>query len=138
MKFSSQSRFVAACIALFSMLFMQLAVASYTCPGMTMGNESASAVMSSDGVDQMAMTGCEGMDMEQPTLCHAHAYGEAARQSLDKSELPPVQPFVPAGLVLSLLVADIASVPSFAPHTSILLTRTTAPPVAIRHCCFRI
>ena len=76
--------------------------------------------------------------MQQPALCHAHAFGDAAKQSLDKSELPAVQPFVPAGMVLELPVVDAAFIPTTAPRTTLFLTRATAPPIAIRHCCFRI
>jgi hypothetical protein len=134
MKLSFPSRLVVACIALFSMLFMQLAMASYTCPGMEVGSESASASMPG-----MEMAGCEGMDMQQPTLCHTHAFGEATKQSLDKADIPQVQPFIPVGFVLALPAVDAAIGTTAAPtHTSILLTRTTAPPIAIRHCCFRI
>jgi hypothetical protein len=119
------------------MLFMQLAAASCTCTGMAMESESASAFMP-DAADQTIMAGCEGMDKEQPSFCHAHAFGEATKQSLDNPEFPSVQPFVPAGLMLALQVIVIASAPATPPRASILLTRTTAPPIAIRHCCFRI
>lgn len=137
MRKSALSRFVVACITLFSMLSMQLAVASYICPMTGMGGNSTSAFAATDDVAQMSMAGCEGMDMQQPALC-PHAFGDATKQSLDKSELPSVQPFMPAGMVLELPVLDAAFSQTAAPHATTLLTRATAPPIAIRHCCFRI
>lgn len=110
------------------MLFMQLAVASYVCPGM----------QTESGGDMVAMAGCDGMDTTQPGLCHALAVDQAAKQSLDKPDLPPVQPFVPVELVLVLDAMSMATCPRAAPPEAFLLTRTTAPPVAIRNCCFRI
>lgn len=138
MKLSRPSRFIAAFIALFGMLFMQLAVASYVCPGMKTGGGSDTVAMSATGVDQQGMSRCEGMDMTQIGLCHAHAYDQAGKQSLDKPELPLVQPFVPVGLVLALDAIDVTARPLAMPPESSLLTRTTAPPISIRNCCFRI
>lgn len=133
MKLSRPSRFIAAFIALFSMLFMQLAVAGYACPELNIGLVSQSVAMSADAG---SMPGCEDMDQEQPSLCHAHA--QAGKQSLDKPELPHVQSFVAAAL--TLVFRDIA--PAYSPLAaqpdSVLLTRSTAPPLAIRNCCFRI
>lgn len=126
-KLSRPSRVIAAFIALLSMLFMQFAMASYVCPGMNSGNGSGTAVMSK----------CENMDMAQSGLCHAHAHDLTSKQSLDKPELPSVQPFVPGGLVLAVMV-DLAARPLATPPESSLLTRSTAPPIAIRNCCFRI
>lgn len=130
-----QSRFVAALIALFSMLFMQLAVASYACPGLKMGQDSKAVAMVADTANQN-MSGCTGMDMEQPGLCHAHDH--AGNQSLDKPELPQVQPFMAVGLTLTLIPIEIAYRPLVSHPEDLLLTRATAPPLSIRNCCFRI
>lgn len=132
-----QSRFVAALIALFSMLFMQLAVASYACPGLKMGQDSKAVAMATDtDTATQNMSGCTGMDMEQPGLCHAHDH--AGNQSLDKPELPQVQPFMAVGLTLTLIPIDVAYRPLATQPQDLLLTRTTAPPLSIRNCCFRI
>lgn len=137
MKLPRSSRLIAAFLALVSMLFVQLAMASYACPHMPAGGNGAPAAMSA-GIAHSGMVGCDGMDAAQPALCHAHAHGDTAKQALDKPELPPVQAFVPAGLVLTLSLTGIASEPSDTPSKPLLLTRATAPPIAIRHCCFRI
>ncbi len=130
-----QSRFVTALIALFSMLFMQLAVASYACPGLKIGQDSKAVAMATDTANQN-MSGCTGMDMEQPGLCHA--YDHAGNQSLDKPELPQVQPFMAVGLTVTLIPIGVAYRPLATQPQDLLLTRTTAPPLSIRNCCFRI
>ncbi|MFZ6768730.1 hypothetical protein ACO0LM_16865 [Undibacterium sp. Di26W] len=137
MKLSRPSRLAAVFIALFSMLFMQLALASYACPGMTTGGGQDSAQVSLS-TDNAPMPGCERMDKEQPGLCHAHAQNEWSKQSLDKPSIPDVQAFTPAGIVLVIRTADFtATVPQTAP-ASRLLRHQTAPPISIRNCCFRI
>lgn len=133
MKLSRRSRFIAAFIALFSMLFMQLAVAGYACPEFKVGLVNKSVAMSADAG---SMPGCEGMDQEQPSLCHAHA--QAGKQSLDKPELPHVPSFVAAALTLVFDDIEPAYDSIAAQPNSVLLTRATAPPLAIRNCCFRI
>lgn len=137
MKPSRPSRFIATLVAAFSMLFMQLAVASYVCPGMAPANGGTAAATSA-AVRHVAMIGCEGMDTDQPALCHAHAQGETAKQSPDKPELPDVQPFVPAVMVAAWYPAAMPFAASVTPPPSISLARALAPPIAIRHCCFRI
>jgi hypothetical protein len=135
MKLSRQSRFVAALIALLSVLFTQFAVASYACPGLTMDHAGIAVAMAPVANDD-SMEGCMGMDKEQPHLCHA--YDQAGDQSLDKPGVPPLQAFVPMALVLTLVITDTAILPIHE-HTELsLLTRTTAPPLSIRNCCFRI
>ncbi len=135
MKLTHPSRVVAALIALFSMLFMQFAVASYACPMLTMGQADAAIAMSADSADQ-GMAGCTGMDTTQPSLCHAHDH--AGHQSLDKPELPQVQAFVATGLALTVSSIELAHPPAATPSQASSLTRTTAPPLSIRNCCFRI
>lgn len=132
---SRQFRFIAALIALCGMLFMQLAVASYACPELQMGPSDAAATKSMGAVDQN-MPGCQGMDQVQPSLCHAH--DQVGSQSLDKPEIPQVQPFLATGLALTLIPLDVASHPAATPPESVWLTRATAPPLSIRNCCFRI
>lgn len=132
---SRQFRFVAALIALVGMLFMQLAVASYACPGVMMGQGDHAVTVPADNADQN-MSGCQGMDEAQPNLCHA--YGHTGSQSLDKPDLPQVQPFVAVGLALPLISIDITHRPAATPPEADQLTRSTAPPLSIRNCCFRI
>lgn len=123
-------------IALFGMLFMQLAVASYACPGLTMGQGNDGAIAMSAASVGQNMAGCQGMDDAQPNPCQA--YGQVGNQLLDKPDLPQVQPFVAIGLALPLLPIDVTAAPTAIPVETAQLSRSTAPPLAIRNCCFRI
>jgi hypothetical protein len=125
MKLSRPSRFIAALLTIFSLLFTQLAVAAYACPA------SNAAAMSAMG----DMAGCQAMDMDQQGLCAAHC--DPGHQSLDTPGAPHVQPFVAAALAVVLISAH-AQQPAAALPDAYRLTRTTAPPLSIRNCCFRI
>ena len=125
-----------ALVALFSMLFMQFAVAAYACPALMGGPESSvDAVMA-------AMPDCDQVhspstaDAQSPALCHAHC--QDVKSALDKPEVPVV---APALLVVSAILVPLEAVavltPGAADRDSLLL-RITSPPISIRHCCFRI
>jgi hypothetical protein len=134
MKTSLTSRLLTAIVAIFSMLFMQLAVASYACPGESparLNGVTAATAMAGD------MANCDGTDPAQPTLCHSYVHGEATKQSLAKTPVPDVPPFVPAALMLTLQVFNVV-LPVLQTYPPIALARTSAPPIAIRNCCFRI
>lgn len=118
------SRALAAIVTIFSLLFAQLAVAAYACPRL----EAA--------VQQAAMPGCAEMQMQEAALCHTHC--DAAGQSLDRPDLPQVQAFVPAALSVVLSPEPRAQLRAHPDAGQPPLTRSTAPPLAIRHCCFRI
>ena len=137
MRIIARSRFVVACVALAGMLFIQFAAASCIC-WPTIGDGKADSTAVSGGAGRIAMADCPDMHAEQSAVCHVHANGDAAKQTLDKSELPSIQPFAPSILFLTLHFVDAASAASFAPRQPLVLTRATAPPLAIRHCCFRI
>lgn len=130
-------RLFTVCIALFSILFMQCAMASYVCPGMSMGAGNIEMTAMSVDVESSSMPGCEGMDKNQPGLCHAHAQDQQSKQSLDKPQIPDVQPFIAVGLVLALYAIDFDVLLAPAQPESRILPRSTAPPIAIVNCCFR-
>lgn len=78
-----------------SLLFSQLALASYVCPGQ--GDAEAMAAM------MVAGQPCEGMDQVQPTLCHQHSAGTV--QSFEAIKLPAAsQPVVVQVLELPLVL----------------------------------
>ncbi|WP_342114535.1 hypothetical protein [Pseudoduganella sp. OTU4001] len=124
MKMCRRSRFVAAVVTLFSLLFMQLAVASYSCPK---GGDLAAA-----GVN------CAGMDASQPSLCKAKAVDQAAKQSLDKPDAPLVLPFFAADFAGHVTPASWTPIPFYGAVAPPDWGRQVAPPIAIAHCCFRI
>jgi hypothetical protein len=126
-------RALGAILALFSMLFMQLAVAGYVCPSSTTGSLVGEVVASAAMV---GMPDCDHPDAVQPTLCHASAH--AVHQSLDKHEPPTVQPFVPASIVHVLLYAAVPVSPDRFELNTAHPSGASPPSLAIRHCCFRI
>ncbi|HYD78467.1 MAG TPA: hypothetical protein VEC06_01555 [Paucimonas sp.] len=130
MKPTRTSRFVTALVALFGVLFMQLAVAAYACP-----NLDVARMLQAAEPAQPVMAGCEEMDAEQPVLCYA--YGQAADQSLDKPSAPQIPPFIPAALVNDIEPVLDALHAAARPAPEPALARATAPPLSIRHCCFR-
>ena len=129
MSLRRRNRLFTVLIALISLLSMQFALASYVCP------RTASGVAA---MTQMAMP-CEetmagAMDGLQPGLCHAHC--QAEHQSADKYQVPAAA--MPIHTRADFITLRLVPVPPGAPLQAPLLTRTTAPPVAVRHCCFRI
>jgi hypothetical protein len=134
MKLPRKYRILTALVALFSMLFMQLALASYACPALQGGDMSPSMVH--DGSSAQSMPGCEQPDPDTPALCHAHCLD--GKSSLDKPQTPVASP---AAVIVSAILIRIE--PLLPPRSSgdqpdFLLSRITSPPIAIRHCCFRI
>jgi hypothetical protein len=134
MKMPRKHRILTAFAALFGMLFMQLAVAAYACPGL-MGSDLPQAV-ADDAAPMSSMPGCEQPDLAQPALCHAHCLDGTS--SLDKPQTPVASPA--AVIVSAILTPTEPLLPARAPGTrpDFLLSRTTSPPIAIRHCCLRI
>lgn len=118
--------------ALFSLLFMQLAVASYACPGAESKVAAISAMAEAGMPCAQSMT--VNMDEEQPNLCKAHC--QAGQQVADKYELPA--PVALTALLPDFTLQAIAPVYQGASLQAPHLMRTTAPPVSIRHCCFRL
>ena len=134
MKPTRRSRVATALFTLFSILFMQYAMASYACPELAMGNAD-SVAMRSD-MAGVGMSGCIGMDSAQAGLCHAH--DQAGNQSLDKPELPQIQPFMAVALVTTLIPTDASWGATATLPEAASLAHATAPPLSILHCCFRI
>lgn len=133
MKLSRSNRLVTVLVALFSLLYMQLAVAAYACPELD-PTRAQSAVMR--GADGMPMANCDGIDPQSPSLCHAHS--QAGKQSLDKAQSPSVQPFAAARILVEVVHLEQPLALGVALPSSFLLAASSAPPIAIRNCCFRI
>lgn len=134
MKLLRKYRILTALIALFGMLFMQLAVASYACPEVP--GMSGATIMATDAGGMDPMPGCDQPDPKAPALCHAHCIDGQA--SLDKPQVSSVSPiaFIVFAVLAPLEHRVLAALPITEPLS--LLDRITAPPIAIRHCCFRI
>ncbi|MGK2899580.1 MAG: hypothetical protein ACSLE9_12995 [Burkholderiaceae bacterium] len=88
-------RLTTAFFVVLSLLFSQLALANYVCPGAT--DTLVMAEMMAAGVP------CEGMDQAQPTLCHQHSAGAA--QSFEAVKVPvPSLPAIVQVLVVPLVL----------------------------------
>ncbi|EGF30317.1 hypothetical protein IMCC9480_1708 [Oxalobacteraceae bacterium IMCC9480] len=122
MKILPLRRLLVVFVAIIGVLFAQLALAAYACPGQT----SAMVVQ--------AMPDCAGMDLAQPGLCHASQHD--GHQVPDKPGTPHAPLFIPAALVRQLVPATLP-VPRRIPP-GFLLARTTAPPNTILHCRFQL
>ncbi|TBR76558.1 MAG: hypothetical protein EPN64_07045 [Burkholderiaceae bacterium] len=132
MIFLRRHRLITVLFALVNLLFMQLAVASYACASQLQKVNEAAVMAKADVPCAQSMQ--LSMDDAQPSLCQAHC--QAGQQSADTHELPsPVAlSALPVALTLPVAIPVFFGAPLQAPH----LKRTTAPPVAIRNCCFRI
>jgi len=124
-------RHVAAILALFSVLFSQLAIAAYACPGFAAMAEVASPAMPDmPDCDQSMPAG------ERSALCHAHCL--QGDQSLDKA----ASALQAMSAALAYPVAErvrLVQAPMDSPRASdSILDRPTGPPLAVRHCRFHI
>jgi hypothetical protein len=135
MKLRRKYRVLTALIALFGVLFTQLAVAAYVCPSLLQGDKHTTT-MAGDPSPMQSMPNCDQPDSTEPALCLAHC--QDAKSSLDKPDLPAV---APATFIISSILTALAP-PLLAPIRDVerdsLLLRITSPPISIRHCCFRI
>ena len=130
-------------------LFAQLAVSAYTCPGLSsaasMRMQMAAAAAPDGGSTDAAMAtadrqapSCEDMagpmDPEFANLCAEHCHH--GQQSDQTSTLT-----VPAALLNVLYVTPLAPEPVVAPRPAANATSSlvaASPPHTILHCCFRI
>ena len=97
-----------------SLLFSQLALASYACPAMN--NGAAMAQMMASGAP------CDGMDSAQPVLCHQH--GADLSKSFEVVKV--ASPSLPA--IVQVLVIPIVLDPADAAALSITATVPVRPP----------
>lgn len=100
-------RLTTTLVVVLSLLFSQIALAAYVCPGPDM----------QPSMEEMMAAGmpCEGMDDQQPVLCHQHHAGSV--QSAEAVKLPTVAPaavvmVLQAPLVLQAIEAEQLGVPT--------------------------
>ena len=97
-------RCTTAFLVVLSLLFSQLALASYVCPG-----EAEAASMA--GMTMVAGEPCEGMDTAQPVLCHQHAADMSLSFEPVKLATPSLPAIVQVLLVPLVLVAQGHALP---------------------------
>ena len=127
-------------------LFAQLAVASYACPGLkvmdSVGNGGAATAMHGVVADTAAEpaampSGCDQMDPNAANLCAGHC--RQGQQSADTATVPAVSLGIPTFLYSLSLEPQhsLGSGRSF-PAPDARLDAAPEPPHAILHCVFRI
>jgi hypothetical protein len=130
MRYPRRIRLVSAIVALLSLLFMQVALAAYACPNLIPAQSTS--MLDSSG---QPMVDCPEADKQSPALCYADTHKQTP--SLEKPANPSVMPFVATGFALPLLwPEDRAAMPNR--PLVFLHASGTSPPIAIRHCCFRL
>ena len=130
MRYPRRIRLLSAVVALLSLLFMQVALAAYACP--TLIPAQSTPMLDRPG---QPMVDCPEADKQSPTLCYADTHKQTV--SLEKPTSPSVMPFVATGFALSVLwPEDRGAMPT--PPLVFLHASGTSPPIAIRHCCFRL
>jgi hypothetical protein len=98
---------VRRCVTVFavmvSLLFSQLALAAYACPG----------VPDSTVMTEMMAAGepCAGMDMAQPVLCHEHAVAKTLSFEPLKIATPSLPAIVQTLVLPVLLASDVRGLP---------------------------
>ena len=115
-------RLTTACFVVLSLLFSQLALAAYVCPGQA--DAEAMAAMMAAGEP------CSGMDQQQPVLCHQHAVDPG--KTFEAVKLPTAaQPAVVQVLELPLTLdadearaAPVAAMPEARPPPDPLFLST--------------
>lgn len=134
MFFARRHRLLTVLFALVSFLFMQMAVAGYACPGSSASANAAAMTNMAKAGNPCTESMLLNMDDVQPNLCQAHC--QTGHQSADKYDIPSL----PTAALLGSMLAYTVEIPVFsgAPLQTPHLMRTTAPPLTIRNCCFRI
>jgi len=123
------SRRLIAKLAVALLLFMQLAVAAYACPGMAY--ESSPAMTSA-----MDMEGdcCPTLDPAAPNLCLQHGQQDSQAAGISS---PPTLFLVDLPLLAVVPAIALSFEPALADVPPEFLAHTTAPPLAIRFGIFR-
>jgi len=116
-----------------SMLFTQLALAAYVCPGSppvgSGSSDSSSSVMAHPCGDPLGAT-----DTASPSLCAEHCKA-AAQSDLVPTPVPPVALFVTLYRLTPLAPAAVPPHPAAATLSALF---AATPPHAILHCVRRI
>ena len=107
-------RCMTAFAVVLALLFSQLALASYVCPGAA--DATAMAEMMAAGEP------CDGMDSAQPVLCHQHA----ADMSLSFEPVKVATPSLPA--IVQVLVVPLLMEAQLAAATPIAVAPELRPP----------
>ena len=126
-------RFIAK-LGIAALLFMQLAVAAYACPGVPSSSDSPMVMAMGDTAEAMPLGDCAMVDPSAPNLCEQHcqhgnqANGHASSPLVFAVDLP---------LLTVLPVVDVSPAPAALDVSPEFLAHATTPPPSIRFGVFR-
>ncbi|WP_076600652.1 hypothetical protein [Aromatoleum tolulyticum] len=123
-------RFIAR-LGIAALLFMQLAVAAYACPGVA--DSSRSPMVMDSAVETMPTGDCAMLDQSAPTLCDQHCQQDG--QAAGHASPPMFAADLP--LLVVLPVVQACPPPVAFDVSREFLTHATAPPPAIGFGAFR-
>jgi hypothetical protein len=124
-------RRAAAFLAILGVLFSQLAISAYACPGAAaMAAVTVQAMPEMPGCDEAVPTA------DRSALCHAHCL--QGDQSLDKAASALQAMSAALAYPLPERVRVVQSTLDLPRAFDALLDRPTGPPLAVRHCRFHI
>ena len=128
-------RFRLVLLACAHLLFMQLALAQYVCPGMGGMGEPAVATVSAQASAAHGGDCADAGNPERAALCMAHC--QAAGSSPQAHHVPVFAPLPLNGLPPPW---GHALEPPFAAalQSSRWTDHANSPPISLRHCCLRI
>jgi hypothetical protein len=129
--FARRHRFITVLFALWAMLWTQFAVAAHDC---TVAAQAAQVAQMAEAGMPCAQAMAGAADEGQPALCHAHCRADSPTPDL--TQLPTIGALAD----VDALVVPVVDWPARAEHRiqSTLLRPDGGPPLAVRHCCFRI
>lgn len=117
-------------------MFAQLAVASYACPSLSMGEPHDGTEVMAMANDAQAMpSGCDQIDQAAANLCAEHC--KFGQQTNNTTPPPPVMAPAPDVLYLLPVGEEVRNTNRslYSPPPDLV---AASPPHAILHCVFRI
>lgn len=115
-------------------VFAQISVAAYACPGQPKIDPVAVTMTASPDMESDCDHMNGSLDRDAPNLCAAHCHND--EQSSDHAAVPDLPPTLFSTLYW-LTAETPVTCPSSAP-CDVVLHAALSPPHAILHCCFRI
>lgn len=132
-KSSCRTRFFTVIFSLWALLFAQVALAAHDCAAVEPIAVAETHQMAEAGLPcAQMMAGVQGDDAT-PAMCHAHCQSE--HQTPDHFQPGSLASIEDFGAALTV-VPGIPEAPLG--RFQRVGTRDSGPPIAIRHCCFRI
>lgn len=126
-------RFIAK-LGIAALLFMQLAVAVYACPGVSSSSDAPMVMAMADTAEAMPLSDCAMVDPSDPNLCKQHCQHDSQANG---HASPPLVFAVDLPLLAVLPGVEVPPAPVALDVSPEFLAHATAPPPSIRFGVFR-